>query len=599
VNSTDIVAMSEPHDLHVPSLRDSAVRAARGQEQFDVLLTGGVVADVATGELRAADVGLIGPLIASVHPPGTRNDAREHIALAGRIIAPGLIDSHLHIESSMVTPRRYAEVVVPQGTTTICWDPHEIGNVSGLAGLRWAVEARSGLPLRIVVLAPSCVPSAPGLERTGAYFGPDEMREMLRWPAIAGVAEVMDMRGVLERQQRMSGIVDAGLASGKLVCGHARGLAGADLQGFAAAGIESDHEVTSGEDLLAKLRAGFTVELRGSHDYVLPGAVDALNTLPQIPQTLTICTDDVFPDDLVQPGGMIDVLRRLVGLAPMQALRCATLNAAMRLGRRDLGLIAPGRRADIIVLSDLTELAVAQVIASGTLVASHGRLLATLPSLPPGAPMDTMRVRRLAAADFVMHATGVNTGAVRVRTVAKPRFTEWGDVVADVHGGAISLPEDAIMMAVIHRHGEAPPAPVLGILQGWSTWRGALATSVAHDSHNLVVFGREPADLAAAANAVIDAGGGMAVATRGSVTATLRLPVCGLLSDAPATEVAAELRALREAADAIVDWQPPLLTFKAIVGASLACNPGPHVTDVGITDGSTGEVFASALVGAA
>jgi len=186
-----------------------------------------------------------------------------------------------------------------------------------------------------------------------------------------------------------------------------------------------------------------------------------------------------------------------------------------------------------------------------------------------------------------------------VRTVAKPRFTEWGDVVADVHDGAISLPEDAIMMAVIHRHGEAPPAPVLGILQGWSTWRGALATSVAHDSHNLVVFGREPADLAAAANAVIDAGGGMAVATRGSVTATLRLPVCGLLSDAPATEVAAELRALREAADAIVDWQPPLLTFKAIVGASLACNPGPHVTDVGITDGSTGEVFASALVGAA
>jgi adenine deaminase len=152
---------------------------------------------------------------------------------------------------------------------------------------------------------------------------------------------------------------------------------------------------------------------------------------------------------------------------------------------------------------------------------------------------------------------------------------------------------------VIHRHGKAPAVPVLGVLQGWSTWHGALATSVAHDSHNLVVFGRDPADLAAAANAVINAGGGMAVAAQGAVTAVLRLPICGLLSDAPAVEVAAELRALREAADAIVDWQPPLLTFKAIVGASLACNPGPHVTDVGITDGSTGTVFASALVGAA
>ena len=593
--------MSEPHDLHDPMLRDRAVRAARGQERFDVLLTGGMVADVATGEVREADVGLIGTLIASVHPPGTRNDAREHIALAGRIIAPGLIDSHLHIESSMVTPRRYAEVVVPQGTTTICWDPHEIGNVSGLDGLRWAIAATRDLPLRIEVLAPSCVPSAPGLERTGAYFGPDEMREMLRWPEIAGVAEVMDMRGVLDRQTRMRGIVDAGLASGKLVCGHARGLAGADLQAFAAAGIESDHEITDGDDLLAKLRAGFTVELRGSHDYVLPGAVEALNTLPQIPQTLTVCTDDVFPDDLVQAGGMIDVLRRLVrrGLAPMQALRCATLNAAMRLGRRDLGLIAPGYRADLIVLSDLTDLDVTQVFASGELVAADGRLLIALPPGPPGAPVETMQLKALSDGDFVLRATGVNAGRVRLRTVAKPRFTEWGEVEADVRDGAVVLPDDAILMAVIHRHGNVPATPVLGVLQGWSTWRGALATSVAHDCHNLVVFGREPADLAAAANAVIAAGGGMAVATQGAVTAALRLPVCGLLSDAPATEVAAGLRALREAADAIVDWQPPLLTFKSVVGASLACNPGPHVTDLGITDGSTGEVFAGALVGAA
>jgi adenine deaminase len=594
----DIAAMSEPHDLHELALRDRAVRAARGQEPFDMLLTGGDVADVATGEFRTADVGLVGPLIASVHPSGSRADAGECIALDGQVVAPGLIDSHLHIESSMVTPRRYAEVVVPQGTTTICWDPHEIGNVSGLDGLRWAIAATEDLPLRIVVLAPSCVPSAPGLERAGADFGPDNMREMLRWPAIGGVAEVMDMRGVLDRQSRMSGIVDAGLASGKLVCGHARGLAGRDLQAFAAAGIESDHEITGGDDLLAKLRAGFTVELRGSHDYVLPGAVEALNALAQIPQTLTICTDDVFPDDLVSAGGMNDVLRRLIarGLEPMQALRCATLNAAMRLQRRDLGLVAPGRRADLIVLSDLNKLTVTRVFASGRLVAGDGRLVVPLLPSPAGAPIDTMHVKRQRADAFRLRA---NAEAVRLRTVVKPRFTEWGEVAADVRDGAVVLPDDGIMMAVIHRHAKAESAPVLGILQGWSTWRGALATSIAHDSHNLVVFGRDPVDMAAAANAVIDAGGGMAVAARGTVTAVLRLPICGLLSDAPATEVAAELRALRAAADAVIDWQPPLLTFKAIVGASLACNPGPHVTDLGITDGSTGEVFANALIDAA
>jgi len=589
--------MSEPQDLNDQALRDRAVRAARGQAPFDVLLTGGDIADVATGEFRTADVGLVGPLIASVHPAGSRSDARECVPLDGQIIAPGLIDSHLHIESSMVTPRRYAEVVVPQGTTTICWDPHEIGNVSGLNGLRWAIAATQGLPLRIVVLAPSCVPSAPGLERTGAVFGPDEMREMLRWPAIGGVAEVMDMRGLLDRGARMSGIVDAGLASGKLVCGHARGLAGRDLQGFAAAGIESDHEITSGDDLLAKLRAGFTVELRGSHDYVLPSAVEVLNTLPQIPQTLTICTDDVFPDDLVSAGGMNDVLRRLIarGLEPIQALRCATLNAAMRLGRRDLGLVAPGRRADLIVLSRLRDVVVTRVYASGRLVAQDGRLVMALPESPHGAPVETMHVPRLSTDDFRLRA---NAGSVRLRTVSKPRFTEWGEVTAAVRDGAVVLPDDAIMMAVIHRHTKADATPVLGILQGWSTWRGALATSIAHDSHNLVVFGRDPVDMAAAANAVIEAGGGMAVATNGAVTARLRLPVCGLLSDAAAVDVAAEFRALRAAADAIVDWQPPLLTFKAIVGASLACNPGPHVTDLGITDGTTGEVFANALIDA-
>ncbi len=322
--------MREPDDLNNPTLRDGAVRAARGAEKFDLLITGGTVVDVATGELRAADVGIVGPLIASVHAPGSRSDAARRVDIRGKFIAPGLIDTHLHIESSMVTPRRYAETVVPQGTTTICWDPHELGNVLGLDGVRWGIEAARGLPLRILTFAPSCVPSAPGLELAGAEFEAPEMATMLGWLEVAGVAEVMDMRGVLDRTAHMQGIVGAGLNSGKLVCGHARGLTGKDLQAFGAAGMESDHELTSGDDLLEKVRAGFTIELRGSHDYVLPGIVAALKTLPRFPQTVTTCTDDIFPDDLVRDGGIIDVLRRLVGhgMQPVDALQAATLNAA-------------------------------------------------------------------------------------------------------------------------------------------------------------------------------------------------------------------------------------------------------------------------------
>lgn len=581
--------MTEPQDLNPAALRDRAVEAATGRAPFDILLTGGIVADVATGELRPADVGLVGPLIASVHPAGTRKDAARVIDLQGRILAPGLIDMHMHIESSMTTPRRYAEVVVPQGTTTVVWDPHEVGNVAGLPGVDWAIRAAQGLPLRVLTLAPSCVPSAPGIEVAGADFEADEMAQMLAWPGIHGVAEVMDMRGVLARSPRMRGIVDAGLASGKLVCGHARDLTGPALQGFAAAGIASDHEITSGEDLLEKLRAGFTVELRGSHDYMLPGAVEALKTLPHLPQTLCLCTDDIFPDDLVRVGGMADLLRRLVsyGLPPMDALRAATLNAAMRLMREDLGRVAPGRRADLVVFEDLTAFKAARVFASGVEVAVDGRLLAGTPGRPDTAFTDTMRLGPVTAADFVLRAGGEG---VVLNLVHRPRFTEWRQMQARVENGVVQLPEDTLLMAVLHRHGRRPATPSLGVLGGWGNWRGAIATTVSHDSHNLCVFGRDPADMAAAANALIACGGGMAVAEGGKVTAVLELPVCGLLSDAPATETAAALVALRNAADRVADWQPPLRTFKAIVGASLACNPGPRVTDLGIGDGATGEL---------
>ena len=579
-------------DIDDAALRDRAVLAATGAVAFDMLVTGGTVADMATGELRPADVGLVGPLIASVHAPGTRRDAGTVIAVSG-IVAPGLIDTHLHIESSMVTPRRYAETVLPQGTTTICWDPHELGNVFGLPGVEWAIAAVRDLPLRVLVLAPSCVPSAPGLERAAAEFHPDDMRTMLAMPGIAGVAEVMDMRGVLERGAKMRGIVDAGLASGKLVCGHARGLRGPALQGFAAAGLGSDHEIEDGADLLEKLRAGFTVELRGSHDHVLPGAVAALAGLPCLPATLTLCTDDIFPDDLAGQGGMIDLVRRLVGygMRPLDALRAATLHAALRIGRRDLGLVAPGRRADLIVLSDLTELRVELVLASGRVVARAGEMVVAVPDTPPLRATHTLPV--FTAADFVVAAHG---GRARLRTVDTPRFTRWGEAEAAVRGGAVALPEDALFMAVIHRHGRAPAVPVMGVLREWGRWRGAIATTVAHDCHNLVVFGREPADLAAAANAA--AGGGMAVASGGEVRAVLHLPIGGLISDEPTAAVAAQLQTLRGAADLVAPWDPPRFSFKSLVGASLACNPGPHVTDLGIADGTTGEVFASALIDA-
>lgn len=589
--------VGEPADLNTPALRIEAVAAARGDRSFDILISGGTVIDVVTGERRAADIGLVGPLIASVHAPGARSDAKTVVDASDGFITPGLIDTHMHVESSMVTPAEYARAVLPRGVTTVCWDPHEFGNVVGLDGVRWAVEAAEKLPLRFMVLAPSCVPSAPGIEVAGADFDAGKIAEMLSWPGIAGLAEVMNMRGVIDGDPRMAGIVNAGLQSGKLVCGHARGLQGAGLAAFMAAGVASDHELTSADDLMSKLRAGLTIELRGSHDHLLPEFVTALNALPYLPQTLTLCTDDVFPDDLLQAGGLDDVLRRLIryGLSPDWALRAATLNAAMRLKRDDLGLIAAGRRADIAIFDDLESLKARHVIASGALVASAGKVSAEPNETAPGALAGTMKLPLLTADDFRIRAEGRRA---RIATIDQPRFTRWGEMEAEIHDGHVVLPEGATLIAVAHRHGKADSGPKVGILTGWGHWRGALATTVSHDSHNLTVFGGNPEDMAVAANALIEAGGGMVVASGGKVDALLPLPLAGLVSELPLEAVAAGFAQVREAAGRIVDWNPPYLVFKAVVGATLACNAGPHQTDVGICDVATGKVLTNPVLAA-
>ncbi|MEM7693015.1 MAG: adenine deaminase C-terminal domain-containing protein [Pseudomonadota bacterium] len=576
-------------DLNCPLLRDRAVMAARGDGAFDVLVAGGCVADVATGEVRAADVGLVGPLIASVHPRGARGDAARVIDATGGVVAPGLIDSHMHIESAMVTPHTYAAAIAQRGVTTLVWDPHEFANVAGDAGVDYARAAAAAAPVRILPQVPSCVPSAPGFETAGADFDAATIARLLA-DAPAGLAEVMDMAAVTARAPRMRAILQAALAAGRPVNGHARGLTGAGLQAYCAAGVTSDHEVTSAADLLEKLRAGLSVELRGSHAYLLPEFVEALSGLPQWPQTLTIATDDVFPDDLLASGGLDHVLSQLValGMPSMAALQAATLNAARRLGRPDLGHIAPGRRADLVVFDDLKRFAARTVLIDGA-----APVAGPAPA-PPEGLSGSMRLPALSPEDFVLRADGA---AVTLATIANPRFTAWGSVTAPVVAGAVQLPAGATMIAVAHRHGQRASTPALGVLTGWGDWRGAFATTVSHDSHNLTVFGRDPHDMAAAANALVGSGGGMAVAKDGAVVAHLALPVGGLVSDAPLERVAQGFADVRAAAGTIVDWAPPYLVFKALVGATLACNKGPHQTDLGIADPLGGRLLRSPIVG--
>ena len=581
--------MTEAIDLQT---RVKAIAAAQGKEPFDLLLTGGRVVDVATLELREADIGIVGAMIASVHPCGTFEQARETHDLSGLVIAPGFIDGHVHFESSHMLPHHYASIVVPQGTTTIFCDPHELANVLGVDGVRWAVAATRGLPLRFIVQASSCVPAAPGLELSGADFQAPEIRELLSWPEIAGLAEVMDMRAVLDAQPRMIGILGEALASGKIIEGHARGLSGPGLQAYLSAGISADHELTSGADALEKLRAGFTVEIRGSHDYLLPDVVAAINTLPVIPASLTICTDDVFPDYLVEKGGVSDVFRRLIryGLDPLQAIRCATINNAIRLRRDDIGMVSAGRRADLVALSNLRDVAVATVYVNGRRVAAQGRMIEALRPTAAAPTGNTMKLPPLTLDDVRLRIPGLRNGRATIRTIKGARFNSWSERDVEVSDGFAVVPDDVSVMTVAHRHGLSNLKPQTAMIEGWDRWGGAFATSYSHDSHNLIIYGHDPQEMMLAGNTVIEMGGGNAVVKDGKVIAKIAYPVAGMLSlEAPA-EVARLHGAMVEAAGQICAWQPPYRTFKALSGQSLACNPGPHLTDLGLTDGGTKEI---------
>lgn len=575
--------MNEPQDLNTPNLRDHAVKAAQGKTPFDMLIIGGQLVDMVTGKLRYADIGIIGSMIASVHKVGQFKQAKQIINADGLFISPGLIDTHMHVESSMVTPETYTQNVLPRGVTTIVWDPHELANVSGLLGVDYALKAASKSPLRMITLAPSCVPSAPGFETTGADFTPEILEQLLERENIHGVAEVMAMRSVLDGGKRMTDIVQAGLASGKRVCGHARSLEGSELNAYVAAGVSTDHELTSADDLQAKLEAGLTIEMRGSHDHLLPEFVERLNELGDVPQTLTLCTDDIFADDLYKVGGLNDVVKRLVkyGLDPIKTLRAATLNAATQIGRADLGLIAPGKRADIVLFEDLADFKAKIVITNGEKVAENGSLTISIqPTDIPLGLLKSVKTDEFNATHFRIKASGKRQ---ILKIIERPRFTQWGEREVEVQDGYAICPSDMTRMAVINRFGKNTP-PQVAFLAQWGVWKGAFATTVSHDAHNLTIFGGDEENMAIAANTIRDMDGGLVVVADGKILASLALPIGGLLSSQPLEEVAKGFSGVRNAMDQIIEWQPPYLIFKACFGASLVCNAGPHLSDLGIVD---------------
>ncbi len=555
---------------------------ARGDAPADLLLRNARVVNVFTGEVQETDVALAGGTIAALGPGGAAQATDD---LGGRYLVPGLIDSHVHIESSMVGPLPFARAVVPRGVTTIVADPHEIANVCGAAGIRYMIAASEGLPLEVLVNLPSCVPATP-LGTAGAALEAADLAALRDLPRVLGLAEFMNVPGaVLGHEGPLAKLLafrDRPFGRGH-VDGHAPGVDGAWLQAYAAAGPSTDHECLTAAEATAKARAGFFVLVREA-----TAARNLRDLLPAITPAnaarFAFATDDRHPADLLDEGSIDHLVRLAVanGLDPILAVRMATLHAAEAFGLRDRGAVAPGRRADLAVVDTLESFRVLRVYAGGRLVARDGAPQGDWPA--PATDEAAVRGSVRVDAGTLSFWIPAEDGRLRVIGLVPDQIvTEARLLEPRIEGGeAMADPErDLIKLAVVERHGRGGHVG-LGFVQGLGLRRGALAGTVAHDCHNLVVAGVDDGEMRAAARAVTAMGGGLAAVRDGEPLAALPLPIGGLMSDRPLAEVRAGMDALLAAARAL--GSPLHAPFMQLGFLALEVIPALKLTDRGLVD---------------
>ena len=560
-------------DMTLESL-SRRIRVARGEEPADLLFTNGRVVSTFTGEVLETSVSVAEGRVCALG--GDRRRAAEVVDLQGAYLAPAFMDPHIHVESSMCTPEGFAEAVVPHGTAATVSDPHEIVNVMGLEGLAYMKAASEGLPMEIFYTIPSCVP-ATAMETAGAELDDRAIAGALEsFGDAPALSEMMNFPGVLFGVPEVLAKVQAAHDRGFPVDGHSPGLAGMDLDAYLSAGILSDHECLTPEEATEKLRRGMWVFMReGSAARNLKDLLPAVT--PGALHRLCIASDDRHPDDLVNHGHLDHSLRVAVraGLDPLMALRMVTLNPASAYGFGDRGGIAPSYLADLVVLKDLEGFEVLSVYHRGVRVAEGGELLAEITRKDLGGTLASVRL----PADLDAKLGGFpSEGRARVIGVEPAQITTRSES-ADASEAGPGKPLQ--FAAVIERH-KGTGNVGLGFVSGFGLAGGAFASTVSHDSHNLVVVGTSPAEMAHAARVTAELGGGFAVVRRGEVLASLPLPVAGLMSPRSARLVAGDLARVHEAAKACGCALPaPFMTLAFI---ALPVIPALKLTDQGLVD---------------
>ncbi len=572
------------------------VDVAMGRRPADLVIRDGRWVNVCSGEIiDDTDVVILGSRIAYCGPDGGLmiGESTEVIEAKGRYLVPGLLDAHVHVESSMLTVGQFARAVLPHGSTGAFIDPHEIANVLGLAGVKLMADEARTTPMQIYVQVPSCVPAAPGLETTGANIGPQEVAEAMRWPGVIGLGEVMNYPGVAAGDERLHAEIAEALKAGGIIGGHyASTDLGPTFHAYVAAGPSDCHEGTRVEDTIARVRQGMVSMLRqGSAWHDLVAQLPAITERGIDPRHVVLCTDDRHPGTLLADGHMDDVVRLAIseGVPPLTAIQMATLNTAEHFGvAQNVGCIAPGRFADILIVSDLERLAIDLVMAAGEIVAENGKILIDFASYryPQEALNSVHLARPLAASDFDIPAS-IEEGTIACRVIEvieNQVLTRAIHAEVPVENGEV-LPDssqDIALLSVVERH-NASGGIGRGLVKGFGL-KGccALASTVAHDSHNLLIIGTDTAAMATAGNHVAEMGGGVCLVKDDQVLASIPLPIAGLMSDQSVETVAAHAEALHQELRACgCTLNNAFMPFSFL---ALPVIPELRLTDLGLVD---------------
>lgn len=565
------------------------IDVAAGRVPADLVLKNGKIINVFTEEIYTASIAIVDGVIAAVSDE--TYEGVEVIDLHGAFVSPGLIDGHVHIESSMVTPAEYAKSILPRGTTSVVADPHEIANVCGVAGIQYMLDASEGVPLDIFVMLPSCVP-ATDFEHSGAILNAAELTPLIGDSRVLGLGELMDYPAVISAKEE---IVDkVMMAKGKLVDGHGPAISGQALNAYVSAGVRTEHECTTPEEMLERLRLGMYIQMREGS-----AARNLLSLLPVVNKEnmrrVFFCTDDRHPGDILMDGHIDNHIRLAVkeGISPIMAIKMASLNAAEAYHLYDKGAIAPGFMADLVVLTDLENYTVGSVYKSGKLVAKNGKALFEHEVLMKPEVLNTVNFKPVSKKDFEIPMSSDIARIIKLN--AHSLVTNTAIRKVDVEEGYFKYNEklDILKLAVVERHHRTGNVGI-GLVEGFGLKNGAIASTVAHDSHNLIIIGDTDAHMQLAAETIEKIGGGLVLVYDGKVIGSLPLPIGGIMSDQSLETVDCALKALLDQAYAcgVSEAFDPFMTLAFL---ALPVIPELKLTDMGLFDVNTFEFVSLCL----